>query len=281
MRNLRDSIVVIACGMFTTCASGQFTNVINIPPDPVPTNGLIGGVVGETTQLNVFDTGVLPSGFLVAFGGELNVNGGTVGDNLLIDNDGVATINGGSIGDFVLPLAGSELTINGGTFGGLLQADNAIVNITGGNLGGLVIATNGTVVNVSGSDIGADLVSNTFSVESGSIANLFVTDAALSDGTPLDLEFGVATVVDNRGMLLQGHFADGSPFVFDLDANFDVNDYFPIGSLTVTLVPAPAGTAAILCGAALTSRRRRGCPRLRRSRRDPSPPLSKPALIPT
>ena len=257
MGKLHDSVLLIACGAFTACASGQFTHVINVPPDPVPDNGLIGGVVGETTQLNVFDTGVLPSGFLVAFGGELNVNGGTVGDNLLIDRDGVANINGGSIGDFVLPLAGSVLNINGGTFAGILQADNAILNITGGDLGGIVVATNGTVVNISGSDIGSDLVFDTFSVESGSIANLFVTDAMLSDGTMLDLEFGVTTVLDLRGVVLEGHFADGSAFMFDLDDNFDGGDYFPIGALTVTLVPAPAGTALLGLGGLVALRRRR------------------------
>ncbi len=257
MGKLQDSVLFIACGVFTACASGQFTHVINIPPDPVPDRGLIGGVVGETTQLNVFDTGVLPSGFLVAFGGELNVNGGTVGNNLLIDRDGVANINGGIVGDLLFPLAGSQLNINGGTVAGLIQGDNAILNITGGNLGGLVIATNGSVVNVSGSNIGSQLVPNTFSVESGSIANLFVTDAMLGDGTVLDLEFGVTTVLDVRGMLLQGHFADGSAFIFDLDDNFDGNDYFPTGALTVTLVPAPSGMAVLGLGELVALRRRR------------------------
>ncbi|MFI4855635.1 MAG: hypothetical protein ACIAQF_11735 [Phycisphaerales bacterium JB065] len=258
MRKLRHCIAIIAFGMLSASASAQFTHVINIPPDPVPKSARIGGVVGETTQLNLFDTGVLPSGFLVAFGGELNVNGGTVGDNLLIDHGGVVTINDGSIGDVVLPLPGSQLTVNGGTFAGLIQADNATLNITGGNfLNSLLIAKNGTVVNVSGGNMGGELVPNTFSVESGSMANLFVTDATLSDGTPLDLEFGVTTVLDHRGILLEGHFADGSPFIFDLDANFDDNDYFPVGSLTVTLVPTPASVPLLGIGSLAMLRRRR------------------------
>lgn len=257
MRRFRELSATAACAAFTACASAQFTDVINIPPDPIPVSGLIGGVVGETTQLNVSGTGALPGGFLVAFGAELNVNGGTVGSNLRIDHGGVVTINGGVVGDLLLPLSGSELNINGGTVEGLIQTDNAIVNITGGNLGGLFVATNGSIINVSGSNIGADLVSNTFSVESGSIANLFVTDAFLADGNPLDLDFGVTTVLDHRGTLLQGHFADGSPFVFDLDANFDVNDFFPIGSLTITLVPAPGSVILFgFSGLAITRKRR-------------------------
>lgn len=257
MNTQHGSILVIACGAFTACASGQFTHVINIPPDPVPANDRIGGVVGETTQLNVFDTGVLPSGFLVAFGGELNVYSGTVGDNLLIDHGGVVNINGGHIGDFVLPLPGSELNISGGTFTDIIQADNAVLNITGGDLGGILVATNNSVLNISGSDVGGDLITNTLSVESGSVANLFVTDAVLGDGTPLDLEFGVTTVLDSRGMVLEGHFADGSAFIFHLDDVFDGNDYFPAGALTVTLVPSPSGMAMFGLGGLVVLRRRR------------------------
>ncbi len=257
MKKFHECMLVVACGVSAACAGGDFTHVINIPSDPVPENDRIGGVVGETTQLNLFDTGVLPSGFLVAFGGEFNVYGGTVGDNLLLDHGGVANINGGFVGDIVLPLAGSELNINGGVFAGLIQADNAVLNITGGNLGGLVVARNGSVVNISGSDIGTDLVSDTLSIESGSMANLFVTDAVLGDGTLLDLEFGVTTVLDVRGVVLEGHFADGSAFIFDLDDNFDGYDYFPAGALTVTLVPAPAGVAVLGFGGLVGLRRRR------------------------
>tara|TARA_R110002072_G_scaffold150953_3_gene299794 strand:- start:5162 stop:5938 length:777 start_codon:yes stop_codon:yes gene_type:complete len=257
MNTLHKGFLLIACGVSAACAAGDFTHVINIPSDPVPASSRIGGVVGETTQLNLFDTGVLPGGFLVAFGGELNVYGGTVGDNLLLDHGGVTNINGGFIGDIVLPLAGSELNINGGAFAGLIQADNAVLNITGGNLGGLVVARNGTTVNISGSDIGTDLVSDTLSIESGSMANLFVTDAVLGDGTVLDLEYGVTTVLDVRGVVLEGHFADGSAFIFDLDDNFDGFDYFPTGALTVTLVPAPAGVAVLGLGGLVGLRRRR------------------------
>jgi len=257
MNTRYGSLLVVACGAFTACASAQFTHVINIPPDPVPANDRIGGVVGETTQLNVFDTGVLPSGFLVAFGGELNVYSGTVGDNLLIDHGGVVNINGGHIGDFVLPLPGSELNISGGTFTDIIQADNAVLNITGGDLGGILVATNNSVLNISGSNVGGDLITNTLSVESGSVANLYVTDAVLGDGTPLDLEFGVTTVLDARGMVLEGHFADGSAFVFHLDDVFDGNDYFPAGALTVTLVPAPGSMAMLGLGGLVVLRRRR------------------------
>lgn len=258
MNTWNGSVLVIACGAFAACASaGDFTHVINIPPDPVPANDRIGGVVGETTQLNVFDSGVLPSGFLVAFGGELNVYSGTVGDNLLIDHGGVVNIHGGQIGDFVLPLSGSELNIHGGTFTDIIQADNAVLNITGGDLGNYLVATNNSVLNISGSNVGADLITNTLSVESGSVANLFVTDAELGDGTVLDLEYGVTTVVDVRGMVLEGHFADGSAFIFHLDDVFDGNDYFPAGALTVTLVPAPAGVAVLGIGGLVATRRRR------------------------
>jgi hypothetical protein len=257
MRGFLDCVVVVWWAATAAPALAGFTNIINIPPDPLPMKGLIAGVVGETTQLNLLETGSLPSGFLVAFGGELNVNGGAVGTNLLIDNAGVVNLNSGSIGDILRPLPGGTLNVNGGSIEGLLQADNATVNINGGDVAGFIVARNNSVVNIRGSNTASKLFPNTLSVESGSVANLFVLEAAFADGTPLNLELGVPTVVDNRGVVLQGVFADGSPFIFDLDANFDVNDFFPHGSLTVTLVPAPAGATLLgVAGVALVRRRR-------------------------
>ncbi|GAB4554111.1 MAG: hypothetical protein Tsb0013_16670 [Phycisphaerales bacterium] len=178
MRASRGVVVVVSTSAASVgVAHAGFTNVINSPPDPLPMNGLIGGVVGETTQLNLLDTGFIPSGFLVAFGGELNVNGGDVDTNLGIDNGGVVNLNAGSIGDLLFPLPGSTLNITGGSVNGLIQADNATINITGGDFPGFIVARNNTVVNISGGTTASELTPNTLSIESGSTAHLSVLEA--------------------------------------------------------------------------------------------------------
>lgn len=243
MRTNRSSVVVFVCvaGLAASAHAG-FTNVINIPPDPVPESALIGAVVGETTQLTLLEGGVLPGGFLVAFGGELNVNGGTVGSNLLIDNDGVVNLNSGTIGDILRPLPGGTLNINGGVVDGLIQADNATLNITGGDFPGFIFATNNSILNISGGLLRTELTNGTIELESGSTANLTVLEARVG-GIPLDLELGVPTIMDQRGdFVLEGTFADGSPFIFNLlSPGPGFVDWFPLGSLSLTLVPAPAG----------------------------------------
>lgn len=75
-----------------------FTTVINLPPDPdIGGSDAIGGIVGETTQLNVSDGG--------SVGGSFNANSGSE-----------VNISGGSVGHFFRAALGSDVELIGGEF---------------------------------------------------------------------------------------------------------------------------------------------------------------------
>ena len=57
-----------------------FDTVINLPPEPdIGSFETIGGVDGETTQLNVMGFGTVDVSFDAESGSEVNISGGTVG----------------------------------------------------------------------------------------------------------------------------------------------------------------------------------------------------------
>ena len=168
MQTTRIYTILLAFFFFSATASAQvfdlgpsdptlFTNVINLPGDDLPTS--VGGVIGETTQVNVANGGVLrpslvtASSFRARDGSEVNISGGTVEDAVQALSGSEINISGGSVHGFLQILEGSVLNISGGSVGDdLLVA--GIVNISDGVVLGVFSATRGSEVNISGGSVG-------------------------------------------------------------------------------------------------------------------------------
>ena len=92
-------ICIGGCGLLISPALAQvngpgpsptsdFDIVLNLPGDEADITGArfesIGGVAGQTTQLNVGDDAIVGSSFHALSGSELNIRGGAVGNLSLI-----------------------------------------------------------------------------------------------------------------------------------------------------------------------------------------------------
>ena len=225
MQATRISTILFVSLLFSATASAQvfdsgpsepalFTNVINLPGDDLPVR--IGGVVGETTQLNVASGGSVGIAFVASRGSEVNISGGSVGDGFFA--------------------GGSEINISGGSVGRVFDTsdEGSVVSISGGSVGRNFLARSDSVINISGGSL-----QSPFSAFSGSVFNLSGRSFALN-GVPLDIPNRAFTIVE-RDVTLSGRLADGSAFSFDLNSVFSpLQDSFASNAtLTVTLVPEP------------------------------------------
>ena len=118
--------------------SSSFDIVLNLPGDEAVITGgwdeSIGGVQGQTTQLNVSDGATVGRNFSVNRGGELNISGGTVEFGLEANFDG-------------------EVNLSGGIVGSSFEAFRGVVNISGGTIDGFFRANSGSAVSISGGTI--------------------------------------------------------------------------------------------------------------------------------
>ena len=237
-----------------------FTNVINLPGDMVsfPDSSDVGGVIGETTQVNVDSGGTVGFNSNARSGSEFNISGGSVGNVFDAFGGSEFNISGGSVGNFFNAFGGSEINISGGSVGFSFDAfDDSEVNISGGTVDGFFDARGGSVVNISGGSAG-----DVFDAFLGSEVNLFGSDFIL-DGVLLDdLVFGEAFTILDRDVTLSGLLADGSAFSFDLNSGpvFGQNvDIFSTGAtltVTSTSVPEPSSVVILLLGCGLAGMRR-------------------------
>ena len=239
--------------------ASDFDVILNLPGDETIFS------VGVSTQINVFSGGAVPSGFFVpnsfsptgatnivgemnifggtvgddlrSFGTELNIIGGTVGDGFEVEFGGVLNISGGTVGDRMtvngLGTRPALLDISGGTVGDFFNVrSNSVVSISGGTIGNNFGVGSSSVVNISGGTIGQPFVA-----QSGSEVNISGSEFSV-DGVVLDtLQFGQAVTITDRDVTLSGVLDDGEPFSFDLNSvNSYPNDRFdPDATLTVTL----------------------------------------------
>ena len=256
-------------------SSALFTNVINSPSDVLPDS--VGGVNGETVQVNVANNGSVNDFFTVlvggelnisggivgdfvsaetgtevnisggtvggpfgALGGEVNISGGIVGDDFFVGEDSTVNVSGGVVGNFLDTATGSVLNISGGSIGDLIFAfAGSEVNISGGSVGILFEARTDSVINISGGSVG-----DGFFAENGSDVNLFGSDFAIDGVLIDDLVASEAFTVLNRNATLSGVLADGSEFSFDLNPAFlggDEDIFQPDATLTVTLASVLLG----------------------------------------
>ena len=196
---------------------------------------------GLTTQLSIFNRGVLGINFDANSGSEVNISGGTV-DNFFDANSGSeVNISGGSVGTHFNAESGSEINISGGTVGDFFDANSdSKVNISGGSVGAGFRAFSESAVNISGG-----LIGDNFHAFRKSTINLYGREFIL-DGVSLGatLRIDNAFTINDRDVVLSGRLADGSAFSFDLNSsvfppNTDQDFFRPDATLTVTLVSTP------------------------------------------
>ncbi len=199
-----------------------FDTVINLPPDPdIDSVESIGGVIGQTIQLNVMDGGTVGQFFRANTGSEVNISGGDVEGNFFSSS-------------------GSEVNISGGNIGGSSGAfSGSVVNISGGNVGGSFIAFLGSEINISGGSIGRG-----FDGRSGSDIELLGGEFKLNGNT-----FTNRSITLGGGDVFTGTLMDGSAFIFSSNSSDRI-----IGvTLTPTSLPA-IDTEPILVDTSLPSR---------------------------
>jgi len=274
----RSCAVALATAI-VPAAAGSFSTVIDVGTGE-PGGDFIDGHIGSDTQLNLYDGGLI--GQHADFGPddgtgyntEVNIYGGATGNHLDTYRGSTVNISNGTVGGFFDALAGSTVNIAGGAVGGYFDAGaGSVVNISGGSVGGLFHAREGSVVSVTGGTIGPSfrayggglvrLAGGTFGdffrADAGStveiIGSSFTLDGAALDGlTP----GGTLPIGQRGGALLEGVFADGTAFEFELNGQLYNGDVFdPGATLSVTLVPSPGVLAAVPV-VLLAGARRRG-----------------------
>jgi len=187
------------CAYLAPCpASGQFTTVLNMPPDP---NIGDNGSIGSDTQINLFNDGAIGNSFHAGASDgtstnvEVNVSGGSVGigfrayrgSNVNISSGSVdrlfraqsgsrVHISGGSIGSNFSASAGSDVRISGGSFGSEFVAFISRVMISGGTFGDQFLALDRSKVTITGGLFDVEfnaLYGSTVKISGGSFGNRF------------------------------------------------------------------------------------------------------------
>ena len=172
--------------------SSDFDTVLNLPEDQFSLNEPIGGVAGETVQINVSSSGRVSSPF-AGFGSEVNVDGGTLELPFSAENGSEVNVSDGRVGFFTDDVfeahTGSEVNISGGRIdGNIFALSGSSMNISGGDFDGSFDAFFGSLVNISGGSFGSTFGFDprSFNAFSGSEVN--ISGGIFSDG--FDANFG-------------------------------------------------------------------------------------------
>jgi len=226
---------------FSPLARGQFTTILNIPPDPdIGFNQSI----GSGTQLILGEGGVIGNSFTAgdpsgsSTNVEVNISGGSVGNHFDAFGGSVVNVSGGSISIAFDAYGGSTVNISGGSFDSGLEAkDGSNINISGGDIG-YFFKARGSLINLSGGTMGDRF--NIYSSSTLAIAGgEYRLDGALinelvSPGSSLAFDLP-------SGSLLSGTLSDGTPFAFfNFDPGNREGDRIRNGSLTLNAVAMPA-----------------------------------------
>jgi hypothetical protein len=134
-------------------AEEPFVNVIDVnSPETSLGNELS---IGAQTQLNLMDGGSIGTEFSAGSSSslgpdiEVNISGGTMGDDFRAYNDAVVNISGGTAAD-VFMLGNSTANISGGNVG-FLRVFSGAANMTGGTVGGFRV--NEGTLDISGGTV--------------------------------------------------------------------------------------------------------------------------------
>jgi hypothetical protein len=195
-----------------------------------------GGTMGKNFRIDAnnqlhMSGGVVGDMFLLS-GSTAEISGGSIGDNFHVANASSVLLSGGSIGEELSLDSGSTLTMTGGSIGDYgIATSGGVLNMEGGAIGKGFRAFNGSVVNISGGRIGS-----VFSAYDNSTINLFGHQFYLN-GQPVQLELDETILLSERGQVLSGILADGSPFALDIFEYSSNHDYFAANAtLTLTRV---------------------------------------------
>jgi len=269
-------IILVCVYLLSGEASGQFTTVLNIPPDPN-----IGDrqSIGSNTQLNLFTGGSIGLGFDAgttnggpSYNVEVNIIGGLVGRFFEAAENTTVNISGGTVGDDLHARLGSIVNITGGSVGDDSATSGGIVNISGGLIGrSFESASSSSVVNISGGSVGVGFKAGNYStvnISGGSVGDLFravlggvvnISGGSVGDrfqvfsnssasisGGEFRLDGTLISGLDSVGdtinfdlpsnSVLSGTLADGTPFAFS--SSFDL-DSFAEGTLTLQVAVLP------------------------------------------
>ena len=198
--------------------SAQFTNVIDLPggvlPDVRNETITVGGVEGETTQVNVANGSTVPDSLDILVGAEVNISGGSVAEFSAAASGSEVNISDGSLGALFIAAADVEVNISGGTVGNSFRAFGSTINLSGGSVGNAFSARENSVINISGGSVGSG-----FNANAGSQVNLFGSDFMLNGTSIEGLVLNESFTIADRDVTLTGTLEDGSPFSFDLNSN--------------------------------------------------------------
>ena len=248
----RDLCICIGgCGLLISPALAQvngpgpsptsdFDIVLNLPGDEADITGAsfesIGGVAGQTTQLNVGDDGTVGQDFRALSGSELNISGGAVGNFSRANSGSEVNISGGVVGVEFVASSGSVVSISGGSVRGAFDArSGSEVNISGGIFDQFFGAFSGSEVNISGGNFGRN-----FRASPGSDVELIGGEFRLNG---VDFSGGAISLMSENDVFT-GTLADGSAFIFygfelnpNTIASFTVGD--SLAGVTLTVVDLP------------------------------------------
>jgi hypothetical protein len=187
-------------------AQAQFAVVIDIPPQPDVGDH---GAIGSGMQLNLHGAGKIGHSFDVGAPNilntnvELNVKGGTVGDELAAYPGSVTNVTAGIVGNQLSAFTGSVVNIAGGRVGNDMSAlAGSTANISGGRVGSNLSAI-GSEVNITGGSVGSDVFIGTDAVVNvlGGAVGPFL-DAGLADRSSTNVIFNVTAGTVEGGINL-------------------------------------------------------------------------------
>ena len=251
MLALLDSAVLAQVNGPGPSPSSSFDTVFNLPDDDPPLDGSfvgVGGVPGQTTQINIGDGSVIDRRFIANAGSEVNISGGSVSTAFVAGSGSEVNLGGGTVvygfNESFVADSGSNVNISGGAVTTRFNArSDSLVNVSGGTFGDIFGIGPGSLVNISGG-----IFDDFFIAQSGSEVNLAGSEFYLDGVALTGLLPGQPVTITDRDVTLSGVLADGEQFSFDLNAvQSNLNDYFdPSSTLTVTIaVPEPSSLTLI------------------------------------
>lgn len=253
--NANKKSIAVACALLLLVSSARahFTSILNIPPGPNLGDNV---TVGSHTQVNLGPSGSIGNGFTAGIENvpsddlEINVTGGTIGQNFVARSGSVVNIHGGAIGGVFRPW-GAMVTITDGTIDRMEQLIGT-TNISGGHIGDFYLRGQATIsggsfplgitlVNDSEAQISGGIFGDSLEfIGPGSSIKLLGGEFRL-DGLPvagLDSVGNSVAINVPSNSILSGVLSDGTPFAFA--------ENFPNGSLTLQAAAvAPMGILVI------------------------------------
>ena len=227
-------VMLLTWGSASADVHGQFTTVMNIPPDPdiveyssirsdtqvnlgdggsIGRNFEAGKSDGSSTNIEVNISGGSVAGFLDVYSGStINISGGEVGGYSTAHEGSEINITGGSIGNHFSSESNSTMNISGGSVGNNFTAGNedgsstnVNVNISGGTVGAYMDANSGSEVTITGGDVGPlEAYGNSIvDMSGGLVSSIYAYDSSavsISGGNP----FGILNFLNGGTLDLIG-----------------------------------------------------------------------------